>query len=125
LRQGKAISDSHDARKNHAIAREIELELCLEKVIGPYDRDANEPRPDRAPKRWEMYRGMATGLDPRDIAAEVTELYHQSDNGLPLRPRWRNTATNWLPVGGACSFSMLRERNTVCPAVADHSEGTQ
>jgi hypothetical protein len=81
LETGKAISDSHDARKNHAIAREIERELGLEKVIGPYDRDPNAPRPERAPKRWEMYRGMATGIDPRDIAAEVTELFHQSDSG--------------------------------------------
>src|SRR5262249_10520881 len=52
---------------------------------GPYDREPNEPRPERAPKRWEMYRGMQTGLDPRDIASEVTELYHQNDNGQSFK----------------------------------------
>lgn len=77
----RAISDSKDARKNHAIAREIEQELGLQRVTGPYDREPGEPRPKRAPKPWEMYRGMKTGLDPRDIAAEVTELFQQSDNG--------------------------------------------
>jgi hypothetical protein len=81
LETGKAISDSNDARKNHAIAREIERELGLERVVGPYDREPGAERPERAPKRWEMYRGMQTGIDPRDIAAEVTELFQQSPNG--------------------------------------------
>jgi hypothetical protein len=53
LETGKAISDSHDARRNHAIAREIERELGLKKVAGPYDRDPTAPRPDRAPKKTE------------------------------------------------------------------------
>jgi hypothetical protein len=78
---GKTISDSNDARKNHAIARAIENEMGLEKVISPYDREEGQPRPPRAPKSWEMYRGMKTGIDPRDIATEVTELYLESRNG--------------------------------------------
>jgi hypothetical protein len=77
----RAIPDSHDARCNHAIAREIERELGLERVTGPYDREPGEPRPKRAPEPWEMYRGMKTGLDPRDVEAEVTELFQQSDSG--------------------------------------------
>jgi hypothetical protein len=81
LEEMRAIPDSHDARRNHAIAREIEQELGLERVTGPYDREPGAPRPKRAPEPWEMYRGMKTGLDPRDIAAEVTELFHQSDSG--------------------------------------------
>jgi hypothetical protein len=85
LENMRAIPDSHDARKNHTIAREIERNLGLQKVIGPYDREPETPRPERAPKRWEMYRGMTTGLDPRDITAEVTELFQQSDNGQAFK----------------------------------------
>jgi MobA/VirD2-like, nuclease domain len=81
LETGKTISDSYDARKNHAIAREIERELGLQKVIGPYDREPGTPRPERGPTRWEMYRGMKTDLDPRDVTAELTELRQQCDNG--------------------------------------------
>jgi hypothetical protein len=77
----RAISDSKDARKNHAIAREVEQEFDLQRVTGPYDREPGTPRPKRAPEPWEMYRGMKTGLDPRDITAEVTGLFHQSDSG--------------------------------------------
>lgn len=85
LETGRTISDSHNARKNHAIAREIERELGLQKVVGPYDRDVETPRPERAPKKWEMYRDKQHGLDTRDITAEVTELRQQSDNGQAFK----------------------------------------
>jgi Relaxase/Mobilisation nuclease domain len=81
LETGLTISDSYDARKNHAIARQIENELGLQKVVGPYDREQGTPRPGRGPKRWEMYRGMKTELDPRDVKAELSELRQQIDSG--------------------------------------------
>jgi len=81
----RAISDSLDAKKNHAIAREIERELGLQKTIGPYDREAGAPRPPRAPKKYEMYRDKQNGLDTRDIKAEVSELFQQSHNGKEFR----------------------------------------
>ncbi len=81
----RAIPDSLDAKKNHAIAREIEREFGLEKTIGPYDREAGAPRPPRAPKKYEMYRDKQNGLDTRDIQAEVTELFQQSHDGMEFR----------------------------------------
>jgi hypothetical protein len=77
----RAIPDGRDARVCHAASREISHELGLERTPSPYDKDREGPRPKRAPERWEMYRGMKTGIDPRDIAAEVKELFHQSDSG--------------------------------------------
>ena len=50
LENMRAISDWNDARRNHAIAREIERELGLQRVTGPYDREPGEPRPKRAPR---------------------------------------------------------------------------
>lgn len=81
LENMRAISDSLDAKKNHAIAREIEREFGLQKTIGPYDREQGTPRPPRAPKKYEMYRDKQNGLDTRDIQAEVSELYQQSQDG--------------------------------------------
>ena len=77
----RAFPDGLDWKVAHAAAREIEKELGLQRTIGPLDRPPGTPRPKRAPEAWEMYRGMKTGLDPRDITAEVTALYRQSDNG--------------------------------------------
>lgn len=77
----RAFPDGLDWKVAHTAARKIEKELGLQKTIGPLDREAGTPRPPRAPEAWEMYRAMKTGIDPRDITAEVTELFHQSDNG--------------------------------------------
>jgi hypothetical protein len=85
LEKMKAISDSNDAKKNHAIARAIEQEFGLQKVVGPYDRAAEAPRPKRAPKKWESYRAGQSGLRIEDIEAEVSELYQQSESGRAFR----------------------------------------
>lgn len=77
----RALPDGLDAKICHAAAREIEDQLGLQRVVGPFDREPGTPRPKRAPKNWEMYRGMTTKIDPRDITAEVTHLYQQSDSG--------------------------------------------
>jgi hypothetical protein len=81
LETGKTISDSHDARKNHAIAREIERELGLQKVIGPYDREPDKGRPERAPKRWEMYRADQSGITIESIEGELAQLRPLCGNG--------------------------------------------
>jgi Relaxase/Mobilisation nuclease domain len=90
LETGKTISDSFDAPKNHAIAREIEREFGLQKVIGPYDREPGTPRPKRAPKRWESYRARQSGLDIENIEAEVTELRQESQNGREFKAALEN-----------------------------------
>jgi len=77
----RAFPDGLDWKVAHTAARKIEKELGLQKTIGPLDREVGTPRPPRAPEPWEMYRAMKTGIDPRAITAEVTELFHQSDNG--------------------------------------------
>jgi len=78
---GRARPDGWDSEICHAASKAIREELGLQPLPSPFDKDREGPRPKRAPKRWEMYRGMKSGLDPRDITAQVTELYHQSDNG--------------------------------------------
>lgn len=76
----KAWPDRLDAKVCHAAAREIAEELGLERTPSPYDRDREGPRPERAPKSYEMFRGMRSGLDPREVKAEVTRIYRESAN---------------------------------------------
>lgn len=77
----RALPDALDAKVCHAAARRIESELGLARVIGPFDREPGTPRPPRAPEPWEMYRGMQTKIDPREIEAEVTAIFRHSETG--------------------------------------------
>lgn len=77
---GRAWPDRLDAKVCHAASREISEELGLQRTISPYDKDRGGPRPERAPESWEMFRGLKTGLDPRDIKAEVTKIFRESEN---------------------------------------------
>jgi hypothetical protein len=81
----RALPDGLDARVCHAAARRIENEFGLQKVIGPFDREKGTPRPARAPEPWEMYRGMQTKIDPREIEREITALFRQSETGLAFK----------------------------------------
>ena len=83
---GRAFSDSLSAKVAHEAAREIEKELGHEKVIGPYDLEQGTPRPPRRDlKPWEMLRGMKTGIDKRDVKAEMTGLRQQCATGIEFQ----------------------------------------
>jgi hypothetical protein len=77
---GRPFSDSLDATVAHHAAEKISYELSLEKVISPLTREPGTPRPPRAPKAWEMYRGDKSGLDTREVTAEVTGLLQLCEN---------------------------------------------
>ena len=78
--EGRAWPDSLDAKICHAAAREIERELGLERTVSPLDKDREGPRPPRAPKSYEMFRGLRNEIDPRDVTAEVTAIFRESLN---------------------------------------------
>lgn len=77
---GRPFSDSLDADVAHRAAAKISWELGLEIVISPLTREPGTPRPPRAPKPWEMYRGDKSGLDPREVAADITGLLQLCEN---------------------------------------------
>lgn len=80
LENMRAWSDSKDAEICHTASREISETLGLERSASPYDKDREGPRPERAPKSYEMFRGLRSGLDPREIKAEVTRIFRSSEN---------------------------------------------
>jgi hypothetical protein len=80
LENMKAWPDRLDAKVCHAASRETSEELGLERTISLFDKDREGPRPPRAPDSYEMFRGLRSGLDPRDIKAEVTGIFRESSN---------------------------------------------
>jgi hypothetical protein len=80
--QGRPFSDKHDAIIAHTAAAKIAAEFGFEQVISPLTRKPGTPRPERAPKPWEMLRGMKSQIDVRDVTAEVTDLRQQCASGI-------------------------------------------
>lgn len=80
LEEQRAWSDALDAKVCHAAAREIEQELGLDRTVSPFDKDRDGLRPPRAPKSYEMFRGLRSEIDPREVTAEVTRIFRESEN---------------------------------------------
>lgn len=82
VERGRAISNSFDFRKHQSTARELEQAFGHRHVTGPHaGREPGQERPVRAPSRAAMQQAARTGIDPRDISAEVQEVYRRSDTG--------------------------------------------
>jgi Relaxase/Mobilisation nuclease domain len=71
----KAIPDSN----NYAIHMRTADEL--ERLFGHERTERGRDHEGRNPDDWEVSRGQETGIDPRDVKAELTALYRQADSG--------------------------------------------
>ena len=77
----KAVSDSFTAPIHERTSRELEQVFGLEPVESVLTKDRDADRPERGPRNWETFRGHGSGIDPRQVAAEVTALWNGSDSG--------------------------------------------
>jgi hypothetical protein len=78
LHSVRAWPDNFDAKICHAASRAISEELGLTRTPSPFDKDRQAPRPERAPKSYEMFRGQKSGIDPRRMKADVTAIFNRS-----------------------------------------------
>ena len=62
-------------------ARELEGKFDLTPTPSLHGEQRPEGRPDRAPELWERRAAERSGIDPKQITAELTELWRVSDNG--------------------------------------------
>jgi hypothetical protein len=76
-----ATSDSFTARDHERTSRELEEAFGLEPVESVLVKDRDHERPDRRPKNWETFRGHGSGIDPKQVSKEVTELWNAADSG--------------------------------------------
>jgi len=75
LDSGKAISDSHDYAIHQRTADQLEQ-------LFAHERTNRERGPDGPnPKGHEAQRGKETGIDPKDVAAELKDLWQHADSG--------------------------------------------
>lgn len=81
LQHMRAISDSFNFRKHEEVARALEREFGHERVQGAHVEREGKERPDRTPSQEEMRQAERTGLTPKEIKAQITELWRRSDSG--------------------------------------------
>lgn len=78
----KAVSMSWNYRTHELTARQLEKEFGLERVQGVHvEREEGKSRGVDTPERWEFEHGQKSGLDPRQIKAELSELWRASKTG--------------------------------------------
>ena len=75
LDTGKAISDSHNYAIHMRTADQLEQRFEQERTRRGRGPDG------RNPKGYEVQRGKETGIDPKDVAAELKELWQEADTG--------------------------------------------
>ena len=74
----RAWSDSWNYPKHERASRDIEKELGLEKTAGVFI-DRKGERPERTPDHAAMQQADRTKTDPRQVKAEVSELYKNAE----------------------------------------------
>jgi hypothetical protein len=77
----RAIPDSHNYRKHEQVARELEREFGHERVQGAHAERDGKPRPERTPSRAEMQQSKRTGMDPRQVKEEITQIWRRTETG--------------------------------------------
>lgn len=80
-----AIPDSLTAAVHERTSRELEIKFGLERGQSVLVPDREQERPERRPKKWEMFRGEQTGLDPRATGKELAALWQRSDSGQSFK----------------------------------------
>ena len=85
LEQSRAISDSLTAAIHERTARELEIKFDLERGQSILVPDRDFERPERRPKKFEVFRGAESGIDPATVAAEIKPLWERSDCGQAFR----------------------------------------
>lgn len=79
----KAVTMSHNYRAHEEAAREIERTFGLEQTQGRHT--GGGPEPERGPKQWESDRGRRSGIDPRSVSAEISEIWRTTESGEDFR----------------------------------------
>jgi Relaxase/Mobilisation nuclease domain len=78
----RVVKMTDDYEKHQATSRQLEREFGLREVQSVLGTSQSAgKRPARRPKAWETFRGHHTGIDPRIMTQQVTELYRTSKDG--------------------------------------------
>lgn len=76
------IHDGHNFRTHEEVAAELETLFGHEPTQRALTRDKEStPRPEPGARDWETFRAQESGIDPKAMKAELTELWQHADSG--------------------------------------------
>lgn len=78
----KAVRMSHSFRKHEATSRELEREFGLDHVPSSFERDGDGgQQQEKAYSQKDFDQARRTKVDPRTVAADLSEAWEKSNNG--------------------------------------------
>ena len=75
-----AAHDGHNYRKHELVARDLEREFGHARIQGAHVERNGQPRPERTPPDWSMQQAAKSGIDPRDVAGTVKQLWNETQS---------------------------------------------
>lgn len=75
-----AMHDGHNYRKHEIVARDLEQEFGHARIQGAHVGRDGEDRPPRTPPDWAMQQAVKSGIQPRDVADTVKQLWKEADS---------------------------------------------
>ena len=106
MERGRAISDSLTAQIHERTSRELEIRFDLERGKSVLVPDRDFERPERGAKKYEIFRGAESGIDPETVKADARLAWEHADNGIAFRRALEAAAIMcWRAATGATSSS--------------------
>jgi hypothetical protein len=76
-----AMHDGHNYRQHELVARKLEQEFGHARIQGAHiGREEGVERPQRTPPDWVMQQAAKSGIQPRDVADTVKQLWKEADS---------------------------------------------
>lgn len=75
-----AMHAGHNYRQHELVSRQLEKEFGHARIQGAHIGREGADRPQRTPPDWMMQQAAKSGVQPRDVAATVKQLWKESDS---------------------------------------------
>jgi hypothetical protein len=105
--RGVAISDSLTARIHEQTSRELEIKFDLQRGTSILVPNRDFERPERGPKKWETFRGAKSGIDPKEMKAELEAIRQRCDSGASFRAALEESGAYVLARGDSRDYVII------------------
>ena len=107
MERGRAISDSLTAQIHERTSRELEIRFDLERGKSILVPDRDFERPERGAKKYEIFRGAESGIDPETVKADARLAWERADSGVAFKAALEASGDYVLARGDRRDFVII------------------